>query len=394
MNPLLSSSQCQTETVLENTSTKTIPSDGTCDSPADDNLVCDLTTADTFDFDGTLTVLSCATLNLTASDAIWSYGNIVVQEGATLTSNRTLRVRSGSSVTINGTLDIGDGTGNDNLVVVQGSTVTVGTSGSLNVGNGNVRLGSTNGANAGTLTLDGSMTVSGDVDVNGQGTLEGSGQATYGGTFTTTGGGTVTESFTDCSSGSSNSSCGDPLLPVELLSFAGVESPSNTVSLNWSTATEINNSGFHIEKSKDGIDFQPIGFVEGHGNTEAVVAYQFVDTDFYQSSYYRLLQVDFDGASEYSSVIYVDKNKSAEVKIVVAPNPVSSFFRFRGSFTNAQYTIVLMDLLGSIILSQDDLSVLEVERLLNNQLPTMQQGSYLLRFTNATDSFTVRFLKR
>ena len=55
---------CPTEAQLENTATKTIPTDGSCDSPIDDNTVCNITSSGFFDIDGTTTVLPCVTLNL------------------------------------------------------------------------------------------------------------------------------------------------------------------------------------------------------------------------------------------------------------------------------------------------------------------------------------------
>ena len=61
--------------------------------------------------------------------------------------------------------------------------------------------------------------------------------------------------------------------PVELTSFAATTDNKN-VNLNWSTATELNNSGFQIERSS-GSEYQVVGFVAGHGTTTEVQNYSY-----------------------------------------------------------------------------------------------------------------------
>ncbi len=91
------------------------------------------------------------------------------------------------------------------------------------------------------------------------------------------------------------------VIPVELTSFAAVTDNRN-VTLNWSTATELNNSGFQIERSS-GSEFQSVGFIAGHGTTTEVQNYSFVDQNVVAGKYsYRLKQIDFNGEFEYSDV--------------------------------------------------------------------------------------------
>src|SRR5580704_6146810 len=70
--------------------------------------------------------------------------------------------------------------------------------------------------------------------------------------------------------------CGFFVLPINLLSFSGICNMRN-VDLKWSTATEINNSYFTIQKSADGISWQSIGRVEGAGNSLMLHIYSFTD---------------------------------------------------------------------------------------------------------------------
>ena len=95
------------------------------------------------------------------------------------------------------------------------------------------------------------------------------------------------------------------VVPVELTSFTATTDNGN-VNLNWSTATELNNSGFQIERSS-GNEYQVVGFVAGHGTTTEVRNYSYSDQNVNAGSYtYRLKQIDFDGTFEYSNAIEVE----------------------------------------------------------------------------------------
>lgn len=110
------------------------------------------------------------------------------------------------------------------------------------------------------------------------------------------------------------------VLPVELLSFTGKKDGSSNL-LIWETASEINSSHFIIERSEDGKNFSSIGRVGAAGNSSTLKKYSFIDSDVEgKVYYYRLLQVDFDGVSEYSNIISIgDLNNQFELNIF--PNP-------------------------------------------------------------------------
>ena len=112
-------------------------------------------------------------------------------------------------------------------------------------------------------------------------------------------------------------------LPVEWLSF-DASLAGQVITLSWSTASEINNLGFHIEVSQDAINWKDIGFVEGVGNTEEVQSYQY--TDEFPSighNYYRIRQEDFNGDINYSDIreVVLDPGTFTD-GITVFPNPV------------------------------------------------------------------------
>jgi Secretion system C-terminal sorting domain len=95
----------------------------------------------------------------------------------------------------------------------------------------------------------------------------------------------------------------DAVVPVELMSFTASVmqlNNENTVELSWMTATELNNSGFNVERKTQDTEWENIGFVEGNGTTTEAQSYSFIDKDLSSGSYsYRLKQVDFDGTFMY-----------------------------------------------------------------------------------------------
>lgn len=104
------------------------------------------------------------------------------------------------------------------------------------------------------------------------------------------------------------------ILPVELISFT-VDSKDNQNYLAWTTATEINNDFFSIERSNNGSKFAKIGKVIGTGNSYSTIDYRFVDESPESgSNYYRLKQVDYDGKYEYSDIVRAD-NTTSRIKI-------------------------------------------------------------------------------
>ncbi len=110
-------------------------------------------------------------------------------------------------------------------------------------------------------------------------------------------------------------------IPVELTSFSASVVDGN-ISLKWTTATELNNSGFEIEKSTNNKDFKKIGFVPGYGTTTESKSYSYTTSSTITKQYYRLRQVDFDGTFEYSSSIEVEGITPTEFSLKQNyPNP-------------------------------------------------------------------------
>jgi hypothetical protein len=112
-------------------------------------------------------------------------------------------------------------------------------------------------------------------------------------------------------------------LPIELVDF-DAECTSEGILLTWTTASEINNNYFMLERSRDGIHFDTLSVVDGAGNSSVLINYTVLDSLTNEGLiYYRLVQVDFDGNYEYSGIINSSCSLGSDEKINIYPNPSS-----------------------------------------------------------------------
>ena len=163
----------------------------------------------------------------------------------------------------------------------------------------------------------------------------------------------------------------DPL-PVELVSFNASIS-GTTVNLQWQTATELNNSGFAIER-KTNSAWTQIGFVIGYGTTSEPRNYFFEDQLININSntiYYRLKQIDFDGTFEYSNIVEIDV---VPVKFSLNQNYPNPF----NPSTKITYTLASK---SAVTLKVYDTIGNEVASLINQ---VQEAGSYEINFDAAS----------
>ena len=158
------------------------------------------------------------------------------------------------------------------------------------------------------------------------------------------------------------------ILPVELTSFTAT-TQNNNVILNWTTATEINNAGFEIQKILGNNVFVTIGYVPGHGTTSESQDYKFTDANLASGSYtYRLKQIDYNGTFSYSSEVNVDV--TAPVQFALAqnyPNPFNPSTKINFSLAvDSKVSLKIFNVLGQ-----------EIATIINSNLTA---GSYQINF--------------
>jgi hypothetical protein len=144
------------------------------------------------------------------------------------------------------------------------------------------------------------------------------------------------------------------LLPVELVAFTATANRSAVV-LSWTTATEVNNFGFDIERRTQSVEWTKIGFVEGSGTTNAPKEYSFTDKGLSTRTYsYRLKQIDRDGKFHYTQAVDVSIG-GAPLKFGLAqnfPNPFNPATTIAYQIpTESFVTIKVYDVVGREVAS-------------------------------------------
>lgn len=179
----------------------------------------------------------------------------------------------------------------------------------------------------------------------------------YGGTATASGTspfrGTITAPLRDGTAFGdfvlANVSSGQNPLPVELIHFSAIQVQGAGL-LRWSTATERSNRGFDIERSPDGAEWERIGFLAGHGNSQHLREYQFADQKIpaLRAVYYRLKQLNEDGTFAYSRIVAVQLS-ARENSLDLYPNPVVDELHLRLGLPSLDVRLRIINLLGQIL---------------------------------------------
>ncbi|PCJ66653.1 MAG: hypothetical protein COA58_04130 [Bacteroidetes bacterium] len=166
---------------------------------------------------------------------------------------------------------------------------------------------------------------------------------------------------TSFSGGGGGIGAADNSFPVKLLQFIGRLTAPSTALIHWTTATEINNDYFELERSINGDDWRIIAQITSaaeNGNSNSLLNYTYLDKGIPLSKnkyfYYRLNQVDFDGNTELYGPIIVSRQLEGDYnssdQIVVYPNPFTSSITLNHSFdSDAILRIEITNYLGEVV---------------------------------------------
>ncbi len=171
------------------------------------------------------------------------------------------------------------------------------------------------------------------------------------------------------------------ILPVELVSFSA-QVIQNKVTLSWSTASEIDNYGFEIERRQLSSAWNKVGFVKGHGNSNTCLSYSFIDKPLNGINFkYRLKQINKNGGFSYGNIIDV---------VIGIPNRYELTQNYPNPFnpaTKIAYN-VLSD--GMVTLKVYDLMGREVVSLVNEN---KKAGTYEVAFNGIPFASGIYFCK-
>ncbi|MEQ9404885.1 MAG: hypothetical protein RIM99_14935 [Cyclobacteriaceae bacterium] len=310
------------------------------------------------DFNGSITITGNCVVT---GNLVLKKNNLTITSTGSLTVNGNFTNDGNGNVSIDGAFTVTgsfNNAGNGVITVDNGGVLDVGTdydnngNGTTNFLDGDITIGGnyTNDGN-GNIAADGVVNIGGDFTVSGNGVNTVSGGLNIGGTAdlgsngiditdggvlqanaivtegdidiaaggtinvesgSITGTGTVNNDPSNADQDCTNNCCGalcnptgddlgsggDGVLPVELLYFNTKQDGASVVA-QWSTATELNNDYFTLERSFDGKVFELVDRIKGAGNYTGRLDYSLQDVPgYFGLVYYRLTQTDFDGTSE------------------------------------------------------------------------------------------------
>ncbi len=171
-------------------------------------------------------------------------------------------------------------------------------------------------------------------------------------------------------------------LPIELLSFTGRATSKGNL-LEWSTATELNNNYFTLERSRNGTHFEEIARVAGAGTSLSQLDYNYTDiTAVVGINYYRLKQTDYDGSFSFSRIISIRTEKQGGT-FSIYPNPSTGIFYITFENENDPVIITVFDSEGRAI-AVDQKWVSET---LQVQFPEAAAGIYTMRLVTGNEVY-------
>jgi hypothetical protein len=327
--------------------------------------------------------------NVNFSTLTWTGSGCPTAGSTSYTGNLCVSLDNGANLIMNKDFTINGGFG---IVNVGNSTFTLPVNMDLTV-TGSMGDNSNNNVD---FIIDGNIIVGGTLYGNNNNGFTGTGSVTAG--SLDFGNNTVCTNPANCTGIDWNiSTCppGDTFcnqvkaLPVTLLFFDAKISGS-AVILSWATATESNSSHFVIERSIDGKNFHEIASQNAAGNSVTKKEYTLIDKfPLVGRAYYRLKQVDFDGATEHFNMKFVDF--TGKKGIAVYPNPVVSAdgITISLNFSNDEKSFVKIT----------DVSGHEVHKFSFSGTQTTvpfkpEQGTYLITVTSGRQTFTSRVVVR
>ncbi|PSR03792.1 MAG: hypothetical protein BRD50_05180, partial [Bacteroidetes bacterium SW_11_45_7] len=171
--------------------------------------------------------------------------------------------------------------------------------------------------------------------------------------------------------------------PIELIHF-NAELNDGKVDLNWTTATEINNDYFTIQRSTNGTDWHDLQRVEGAGNSSSKQTYHAVDHHPQEGvSYYRIKQTDFNGEFSHTGIETVNYKNAIDESLTIYPNPNRGVFSIKIRSGASLSQMKLFNIKGDIVYQKQlDSSKGHYKNRFNFEAK-LSQGMYFLRIQTA-----------
>lgn len=181
-------------------------------------------------------------------------------------------------------------------------------------------------------------------------------------------------------------------LPVELTDFEGKAIEDGKVLLTWTTATELENKGFEIQRMNKAGKWEILHFVDGLGTSFVAKDYRYVDENPRQGpNYYRLRQVDFDGSDWLSPILSVEV-KNGENSLSIYPNPNQGTFHLGLNEEVYEETTITITNLAQQKVFEKKWNPGNNPDKLDIDISTYPSGTYFLQWRQASTTFVERIL--
>ena len=178
-------------------------------------------------------------------------------------------------------------------------------------------------------------------------------------------------------------------LPVRLLSF-DAKKEQTAVAFTWTTAQEVNNKGFAVQRSMNGQKWTNIAEIAGNGTRSGTHSYTAKDVlPIAGLNYYRLKQEDFDGASVYSAVKVIDFSGTQLNAVKVYPNPAKNSLNVVSAAFAGRVSYTIQSAEGRQVTSGNMNQTLSAQPIDISKLKT---GIYYIVLRDGTTTQTVKFM--
>lgn len=174
--------------------------------------------------------------------------------------------------------------------------------------------------------------------------------------------------------------CSIIALPVTFSNME-VSCVNRAQKVHWTTLSENNTDYFSVEKSIDGNNWTELEKISGAGHSNSANAYEVTDEQPFETTYYRIKQVDFNGDYNYSEIMVHQSCEDREMTFSVYPNPSQDIIHVTSGYTGK---LELFNLIGAKICEYD---LKEGENVFN--LPESAHGTYLLKSANNVEKLVI-----
>jgi hypothetical protein len=181
-------------------------------------------------------------------------------------------------------------------------------------------------------------------------------------------------------------------LPIELISFDAIMNEKN-VDITWTTASEINNDYYTIEKSKDGIHFETLSVIDAAGNSSFLINYKDIDANPFDGiSYYRLKQTDLNGTFTYSKIVAVNYSLSDD-GLSIFPNPTDGKININiKDLEGKEVLVIIRDMTGKecfskVIISQEDQKLIATD-----SEHKLASGTYIITASSSNKLYSKKII--